>query len=207
MAQISEQSDLSKNLVFKRRVNHSKLSLFHPFHLCCLSHQSFLQSPTPFLENVHYLLHEDASIILFTFLNLSLIINSKLCSCLHSHQLFRGQTGGHGPASADGDRNFRSTSVSFPEMNQENFLTSLPGMLAHIVTVQITFSGIIQSNVCCLVAKSCLHDCSTPGFPSLSPGICSISRQLSWDVIHPSHPPSPPSPPAFNLSQHQGLFQ
>ena len=85
MAQISEQSDLSKNLVFKRRVNHSKLSLFHPFHLCCLSHQSFLQSPTPFLENVHYLLHEDASIILFTFLNLSLIINSKLCSCLHSH--------------------------------------------------------------------------------------------------------------------------
>lgn len=32
MAQISEESDLSKNLVFKRRVNHSKLSLsFIPF--------------------------------------------------------------------------------------------------------------------------------------------------------------------------------
>ena len=27
------------------------------------------------------------------------------------------------------------------------------------------------------------------------------------DAIQPSHPPSSPSPPAFNLSQHQGLFQ
>ena len=27
------------------------------------------------------------------------------------------------------------------------------------------------------------------------------------DGIHPSHPLSSPSPPAFNLSQHQGLFQ
>ena len=27
------------------------------------------------------------------------------------------------------------------------------------------------------------------------------------DVIQPSHSLSPPSPPAFNLSQHQGLFQ
>ena len=27
------------------------------------------------------------------------------------------------------------------------------------------------------------------------------------DVIQPSHPLSFPSPPAFNLSQHQGLFQ
>ena len=27
------------------------------------------------------------------------------------------------------------------------------------------------------------------------------------DAIQPSHPRSSPSPPAFNLSQHQGLFQ
>ena len=27
------------------------------------------------------------------------------------------------------------------------------------------------------------------------------------DSIHPSHPQSPPSPPAFNLSDHQSLFQ
>ena len=29
----------------------------------------------------------------------------------------------------------------------------------------------------------------------------------SSDAIQPSHPLSSPSPPAFNLSQHQGLFQ
>ena len=31
-------------------------------------------------------------------------------------------------------------------------------------------------------------------------------RQVS-DAIQPSHPQSSPSPPAFNISQHQGLFQ
>jgi len=50
---------------------------------------------------------------------------------------------------------------------------------------------------------------STPGFP--------VHHQLSelvqthvhrvGDVIQLSHPLSSPSPPAFNLSQHQGLFQ
>ena len=52
-------------------------------------------------------------------------------------------------------------------------------------------------------------DCSTPCFP--------VHHQLSeltqthvhcvGDAIQPSHPLSSPSPPAFNLSQHQGLFQ
>ena len=43
-------------------------------------------------------------------------------------------------------------------------------------------------------------------FPSQSPGVCSNSCPLSqW--YHPTiSPPWPPSP-AFNLSQHQGLFQ
>ena len=64
------------------------------------------------------------------------------------------------------------------------------------------------------VAQSCptlcdRMDCSTPGLP--------VHRQLPEftqtrvhrvsDVIQPSHPLSSPSPPAFNLSQHQGLFQ
>ena len=30
---------------------------------------------------------------------------------------------------------------------------------------------------------------------------------IDGDAIQPSHPLSSPSPPAFNLSQHQGLFQ
>ena len=52
-------------------------------------------------------------------------------------------------------------------------------------------------------------DCSTPGLP--------VHHQLSelaqthvhrvGDAIQPSHPLSSPSSPAFNLSQHQGLFQ
>ena len=52
-------------------------------------------------------------------------------------------------------------------------------------------------------------DCSMPGFPVLhqlpelaQTHVCRVS-----DVIQPSHPLSSPSPPAFNLSQHQGLFQ
>ena len=48
-------------------------------------------------------------------------------------------------------------------------------------------------------------NCSTPGLP--------VHHQLleftqtHGDAIQPSHPLSSPSPPAFNLSQHQGLFQ
>ena len=42
-------------------------------------------------------------------------------------------------------------------------------------------------------------DCSTPGFPVL--------HHLLELAIQSSHPLSSPSPPAFNLSQHQGLFQ
>ena len=62
-------------------------------------------------------------------------------------------------------------------------------------------------------ARSCPTPCdamnrSTPGLP--------VHHQLPLtqahvhgvaDAIQPSHPLSPPSPPAFNLSQHQGLFQ
>ena len=52
-------------------------------------------------------------------------------------------------------------------------------------------------------------DCSTPGFP-----VHHQLRELTQthvhrvrDAIQPSHPLWSPSPPAFNLSQHQGLFQ
>ena len=65
-----------------------------------------------------------------------------------------------------------------------------------------------------LVVQSCptLHDpmdCSTPGLPvhhQLSELTQTHVHQIS-DAIQPSHPLSSPSPPAFNLSQHQGLFQ
>ena len=64
------------------------------------------------------------------------------------------------------------------------------------------------------VAQSCLTlwepmDCSMPGLPvhhQLSQLTQTHVHQAS-DAIQPSHPLSSPSPPAFNLSQHQGLFQ
>ena len=66
----------------------------------------------------------------------------------------------------------------------------------------------------CLVAQSCPTlcdpmDCSMPGLPvhhQLPEFTQTHVRRVS-DAIQPSHPLSCPSPPAFNLSQHQGLFQ
>ena len=67
---------------------------------------------------------------------------------------------------------------------------------------------------CCLVARVCLTLCnpvdySTPDFPVLHHLL-----ELAYthfhpvsDAIPPSHPLSSPSLPAFNLSQHQSLFQ
>ena len=67
------------------------------------------------------------------------------------------------------------------------------------------FSSVAQS--CPTLCDS--MDCSPPGFPVhhqlLEPTqthVCCVS-----DAIQPFHSLSSPSPPAFNLSQHQGLFQ
>ena len=63
-------------------------------------------------------------------------------------------------------------------------------------------------------AQSCLTlcdpmDCSTPGFPVYHqfPEFAQTHVNQVGDDIKPSHPLSSPSLPAFNLSQHQGLFQ
>ena len=52
-------------------------------------------------------------------------------------------------------------------------------------------------------------DCSMPGFPVHHQLPESTQTHVHWvsDAIQPSRPLSFPSPPAFNLSQHQGLFQ
>ena len=64
------------------------------------------------------------------------------------------------------------------------------------------------------VAQSCPTLCdpmnhSTPGLPvhHQLPEFTQIHVHQVSDAIQPSHPPSSPSPSAFNLSQHQGLFQ
>ena len=52
-------------------------------------------------------------------------------------------------------------------------------------------------------------DCSMPGFPVHRPLLEPTQTRIhrAGDVIQPSHPLSSPSPAAFNLSQHQSLFQ
>ena len=51
-------------------------------------------------------------------------------------------------------------------------------------------------------------DCSTPGLPVHHQLPEFTQAHVHWvsDAIQPSHPLSSPSLPAFNLSQHQGLF-
>jgi len=64
------------------------------------------------------------------------------------------------------------------------------------------------------VSQSCPTLCdpmnhSTPGLPVHHQLLESTQTHVHrvGDAIQPSHPLSSPSPPAFNLSQHQGLFQ
>ena len=64
------------------------------------------------------------------------------------------------------------------------------------------------------VTQSCLTLCdpmngSIPGLPGHHQLLASTQTHVRWvsDTIQPSHPLSSPLTPAFNLSQHQGLFQ
>ena len=64
------------------------------------------------------------------------------------------------------------------------------------------------------VAQSCLTlcdpmDCSMPGFHVFHqlPEFAQTNVYQVGDAIQPFHPLLSPCPPAFNLSQHQGLFQ
>ena len=64
------------------------------------------------------------------------------------------------------------------------------------------------------VAQSCPIlcdplDCSMPGLPVHHQLLEFTQTHVHWvgDAMQPSHPLSSPSAPAFNLSQHQGLFQ
>ena len=71
-----------------------------------------------------------------------------------------------------------------------------------------------QTTPCCSVAKSCPTlcnpmNCSTPALHVLLYLPEFAQTHVHWvsNAIQPPHPLSSPSPPAFNLCQHQGLFQ
>ena len=70
-------------------------------------------------------------------------------------------------------------------------------------TLPLVFSSIQSLSLCDPM------DYSTPGFPvhHQLPELAQTHVHRDGDAIQQSHPLSPPSPTAFNLSQHQGLFQ
>ena len=70
---------------------------------------------------------------------------------------------------------------------------------------ELQFSSVTQS---CLTLCDPM-DCSTPSVPVHHQLPEPTQTHVHWvsDAIQPSHPLSSPSPPAFNLFQHQGLFQ
>ena len=79
---------------------------------------------------------------------------------------------------------------------------------------QLAFSTWVQTFSSSSVTQSWPNlcnpmDCSMPGFPvhHQLPELAQTHVYWVGDAIQPSHPLSSPSPPAFNLSQHQGLFQ
>ena len=74
-----------------------------------------------------------------------------------------------------------------------------------MIIIRIQFSSVTQS---CLTLCDPMNR-STPGLPVHCQLPEFTQTHVHWvgDTIQPSHPLSSPSPPAFNLSQHQGLFQ
>ena len=74
--------------------------------------------------------------------------------------------------------------------------------------------GMCQRLCCCSVVKSCLTlwdlvDCTTPDFTVLHclPELAQTHLHCVDNTIQQFYPLFSPSSPAFNLSQHQDLFQ
>ena len=84
-------------------------------------------------------------------------------------------------------------------------LQCFPASRFHYQWLLVQFSSVTQS---CLTLCNPI-DSSTPGLPvhHQLPEPTQTHVHCVSDAIQPSHPPLSPSPPAFNLSQHQGLFQ
>ena len=77
--------------------------------------------------------------------------------------------------------------------------------LSCLSSPSVQFSSITQS---CLTLCNRI-DCSMPGFPvhHQLPELAQTHVHQVGDAIQPSQPQSSPSPLAFNIFQHQGLFQ
>ena len=82
-------------------------------------------------------------------------------------------------------------------------LSELSEMLPPGLQSSVQFSRSVVSD--CLQPHESQH--ARPPCPSPTPEVHPNPCQWLSDAIQPSHPLLSPSPPAFNLSQHQGLFQ
>ena len=109
-----------------------------------------------------------------------------------------------------------SESFDYPKSTGEGFLLS-DGTLTATPCPHFTDSF---CSYCCFLVISSVQllswvrlcnsmDCITPGFPVHHQLPEFTQTHVHWvgHFIQPSHPLSSPSPPAFNLSQHEGLFQ
>ena len=107
------------------------------------------------------------------------------------------------------------------ESSRQEYLRGLHFLLQRIFPTQRSNQNLLQcSKFFTTELPSLLFSCSAMS-NSANPWIAAhqaspyftISQfpqtNVHWvsDAIQPSHPLSSPSPPAFNLSQHQGLFQ
>ena len=120
------------------------------------------------------------------------------------------------------NRGFSFTSFLWPQSHSMQDLSSLTRDLTHAPYIGSTESWTtreVPSFTFDLshhhsVAQSCSTLCnpmdsSIPGFPVLHHFKELAQMHIHWvgDAIQPSHPLLSPSPPAFNLCQHQGVFQ
>ena len=83
----------------------------------------------------------------------------------------------------------------------------LPHLLSTNVLIYCIRSLVVVQSLTCV--RFCdPMDCIMPGFPVLHHLPEFVQTHVPWvsDAIQPSHPLSSPSP-AFNLFEHQGLFQ
>ena len=110
--------------------------------------------------------------------------------------------------------NFYFGNLSFTNLNYEDCYKWYMKMSMSLHPENIYYNIFLFDSNCCSVTKSCLTlcdviNCSMPGLPIPHYRLELAYVHVHWvgDAIQPAHPLLPSSPFAFNLSQHQSLFQ
>ena len=110
--------------------------------------------------------------------------------------------------------NFYFGNLSFTNLNYEDCYKWYMKMSMSLHPENIYYNIFLFDSNCCSVTMSCLTlceviNCSTPGLPISHYHLELAYVHIHWvgDAIQPAHPLLPSSPSAFNLSQHQSLFQ